>query len=180
MKLDEGQTRGYTCVMKRLNDENIIPSSETCASAVMEALPQVMMIVRGEFRRLRPAELTVPQFRALGFIACHAGASLTAVAEHIGLSISSVSKLVAALAERGFVRHAVSRQDRRLAKLALTTRGKTALEAARQAMHASLTTAFTQLTDNERIAVPLAMNGLQRTILAQPDAHMTDTPGNEE
>lgn len=155
--------------MQRLKNENIVATAEGCASAVLEAIPQVMTTVRGVFRQRRPAELSVPQFRALGFIACHRGISMTAVAEHIGLSISTASRLVSALTERGFIRHAVSRADRRLAKLAVTPAGKAALEDARQALHSMLTTAFLQLTDEERRAVLIAMHGLQRT-LSTPQA----------
>jgi len=69
-------------------------SLDECARQVLETVPLVMRTVRAEMRRRRTADLSVPQFRTLNFLNRQAGASLSQVAEHIGLTLPSMSLLV--------------------------------------------------------------------------------------
>ena len=46
------------------------------------------------------ADLSVPQFRTLLFLRRHPGASLSEVAEHIGLTLPSISKMIDRLEAR--------------------------------------------------------------------------------
>ena len=55
----------------------------------------------------------MPQFRALGVVRRHPGASLSVVAGHIGLTTASVSKLIDSLVKKGLVTRADSPDDRR-------------------------------------------------------------------
>src|SRR5512136_3296462 len=103
-------------------------SSETCAQEVLEVVPLVMRTIRAEMRRHRTADLSVPQFRTLSFIDHNADASLSDVAEHIGLTLPSMSKIVDGLVTRKLVTRQTHPTDRRRMTLTLTTRGQTALE----------------------------------------------------
>ena len=62
-------------------------SASDCAAHLLEIVPAVMRTIRGQMRSHSAAELSVVQFRALAFLNRRAGASLSDLAEHIGLSL---------------------------------------------------------------------------------------------
>ena len=79
-------------------------TAEDCAREVLDVVPLVMRIIRGELRRRGRPELTVPQFRSLAFLDRAGSASLSELADHIGLTLLLVSKLVDGVVERGLAR----------------------------------------------------------------------------
>ena len=103
-------------------------SPDMCAQEILEVVPAVMRAIRAEMRRHRTADLSVPQFRALAFINGKADASLSDVAEHIGLTLPSMSKIIEGLVTRKLVTRQTHPTDRRRLMLALTARGQTALQ----------------------------------------------------
>src|SRR5689334_5564645 len=74
-----------------------------CAGAMLDGMPPVMWFIRRHMRRHRTCGLSVPQFRALVLLDRHPTASLSLVAEHLGSSQPSASRLITKLVERGFV-----------------------------------------------------------------------------
>ena len=58
------------------------------ASKLVEVIPLVMRAIRSHMRANRALDLSVPQYRALGFVVRHPGASLSQVAEHQGLTLA--------------------------------------------------------------------------------------------
>ena len=70
------------------------PSVERCAAAVMETALLVTRLVRADVRQHRPAKLSVSQLRGLAFLNAHPGASLSEMADYLGLTPPSTSKLV--------------------------------------------------------------------------------------
>ncbi|MBI4578561.1 MAG: MarR family transcriptional regulator, partial [Planctomycetes bacterium] len=78
-------------------------SSGQCARHLLATVPVVMRFIRHEMRRHRRGGVTVPQFRALVFVSNHADASLSAMAEHLGLSLPAASRLVQGLVQRGLM-----------------------------------------------------------------------------
>jgi DNA-binding MarR family transcriptional regulator len=108
-------------------------SASACAHQVLDVVPQVMRSLRADMRRFRGPGLGVPQFRVLAFLGQNPGASLSDVADHVGLRLPSMSTLVSGLVERGLVARQESAQDRRRVTLELTPRGSTTLEQARSA-----------------------------------------------
>src|SRR5512136_2172583 len=103
-------------------------SPDACAQEILEVVPAVMRAIRAEMRRHRMADLSVPQFRTLAFVDRNVDASLSDVAEHIGLTLPSMSKIVDGLVSRKLVTRQTHPTDRRRMTLTLTTRGQTALE----------------------------------------------------
>ena len=83
------------------------------ASKLVEVIPLVMRAIRSHMRANRALDLSVPQYRALGFVVRHPGASLSQVAEHQGLTLGAASRLVDGLVTRGLVERRASTQDRR-------------------------------------------------------------------
>jgi MarR family transcriptional regulator for hemolysin len=143
---------------------------DECAQEILEVVPAVMRTIRAELRRHRTADLSVPQFRTLAFIDQKADASLSDVAEHIGLTLPSMSKIVAGLVTRKLVTRQTSPTDRRRMILALTTRGQTALRASREATRACLADDLTALTDRQRETIVQAMEILRPVFSGQREA----------
>ncbi len=146
------------------------PSAEVCAQEVLEVVPVVMRTIRAELRRHRAADLSIPQFRTLAFIDRNADASLSDVAEHIGLTLPSLSKIVDGLVNRKFVTRQTARDDRRRMTLALTARGLNALETSRAATRACLAEELAALSDRQRETVVQAMEILRPMFAAQGKA----------
>jgi len=144
-------------------------SLDECAREVLETVPLVMRTVRAEMRHHRAADLSVPQFRTLNFLHHQAGASLSQVAEHIGLTLPSVSLLVDGLVERKLILRNTSAADRRRVTLTLTARGQSVLDAAHGATQAALAEKLAALSAQDRGIVVQAMQALHP--LFEPDRH---------
>ncbi len=131
------------------------------AAELLDVVPQVMRILRAQVRRHRTADLSVPEFRTLGFLNRHAGASLSDVADHIGLALPSMSKLVDKLVERKLMTREFDTGDRRRVTLALTGRGRSILQAAHATTQAYLAETLSTLSPAERATVAQAMRVLR-------------------
>lgn len=132
-------------------------TSRDTAREILEVVPLVMRTVRTEMRERRAHDLSVPQFRTLGFVERHAGTSLSELAEHIGLTLPSMSKLIDGLVERKLVTRQGRSDDRRRITLALTARGCALLESAHESTQASLAERLSALDENERAIVVRAL-----------------------
>jgi DNA-binding MarR family transcriptional regulator len=142
---------------------------EECAALLMDVVPLVMRSIRAEMRRHR-ADLSVPQFRTLAFLRKHEGASLSQVADHLGLMLPSVSKMVDGLVARGLLTRKDSSADRRYVALALTARGRSALASARKATQLHLAQILRALPQDERPSVVRAMEALRPVFAAEREA----------
>ncbi len=118
-------------------------------------------------RRHRTVDLSVPQFRTLGYIDRNANASLSDAAEHIGLALPSMSKMIDGLVMRKLVTRQTDPTDRRRMVLTLTRSGQTALTASRVATRACLAENLGALTDAERANVVRAMEALRPIFTAE-------------
>jgi DNA-binding MarR family transcriptional regulator len=142
-------------------------SPDVCAQEVLEVVPVVMRTIRAELRRHRAADLSIPQFRTLAFIDRQTDASLSDVAEHIGLTLPSMSKIVEGLVVRKFVTRQTHATDRRRMMLALTARGQTALQTSREATRACLAEDLATLSQRQRDTIAQAMEIL-RPVFTSP------------
>src|SRR5581483_2873900 len=143
--------------MKRLASETEHPAAAIdAAGLVLDTVPAVVRYIRAEMRRHREG-LSIPQFRALGFLARHPGASLSDVAEHVGLMLPSASKMVDGLVERKLADRQVSTTDRRYLTLTLTPHGRDLFDSARRAAQTRLVDVLSGLTPEERETVAQAM-----------------------
>ncbi len=95
-----------------------------CGSLLMDVIPMVMAEIRSHSVRQQPRELSIAQFRAMGFIDRHPGTSMSKVAEFLGLTLSSVSKHVEKLVGLGYLVHKVCPGNRRQASLEASPKGK--------------------------------------------------------
>ena len=142
-------------------------SPDQCAREVLEVIPLVMRSIRSELRKHRGGDISVPQFRTLLFLSRHENASLSEVAEHIGLTLPSMSSIVDILVTRKLATRETYHGDRRRMTLTLTGRGRTALQSALMATEAYLRVLFGMLSSPECATVVKAMQVL-RPVFMKP------------
>ncbi len=153
-RIDAVSHPGYTFIMQPLNTETASPDLKLqCAAMLMEVVPAVMRRIRTEMRSQRMPSLSVPQFRALIYLRRNEGASLSDVADQLGIMLPSMSKAIDALVGRGLVIRRVSPSDRRYASLRLSARGQTELRRARSITEANLALALSALSPAQQAEV---------------------------
>ena len=122
-----------------------------------------MRFIRREMRSNRQLELTVPQFRSLVFLNLQPASSLSAMAEHLGLSLPATSRMVDLLVHRRLVQRRIQSKDRRTVALSLTRQGRDVFLAARNVTQSALAGRFEKLSAQDRTVIITAMSILQRT-----------------
>jgi DNA-binding MarR family transcriptional regulator len=154
----------------KLLDSATKASVEGCAAAVIETAFDVVRLVRAEIHRSRPARLSLQQVRALGCVDRAAGASLSLVAEQLGLALPSASHLVDGLVRRGLLARRNDAADRRRIRLDLTARGTAALRRAMDLARTTVAERIAGLTASERRAVVESIDLLRPHLVneAQP------------
>ncbi len=153
----------YNCTMQPLHKTSYpAGSAAKCASEILESVPAIMRYIRAHMRRHRGSDLSVPQFRALAFVGANAGASLSALAEQLGLSLPATSRLVEGLVRKGMIVRRVRQGNRRVVALTISTFGQRTLSAARQATVKRLTEILAPLGCAERLTILHALRTLHR------------------
>ena len=137
------------------------PGLDTLANLILDSVPLVMRTLRCEMRRNRETELSVPQFRILSFVHRRGSSSLSEIAEHMGLTLPSMSKMVDGLVMRSFVTRSNDASDRRRLVIALTERGTKAWESAREATRVSMVKTLATLSGDERRELGRSMEKLR-------------------
>ncbi len=140
-------------------------SPKACAGEVLDTIPSIMQAVRVQMRRSRGPGVSVPQFRVLTYLNRTEGASLSAVADRVGLSLPAMSRLVDGLVDRNLVRREESETDRRFVVLRLTAEGRNLVHTARAATQTHLAEALDGLTPTQRTQVMHAMQLLRPLFL---------------
>jgi len=129
---------------------------------MLDGLPQVMWFIRREMRRHRTRGMSIPQFRTLVLIDDQPTVSLSAVAENLGSSLPTASRIVSGLVNKGLLTRETCAADRRQCSLRLTGTGRAALNAGRRATQERLSAELAGLGERERAVVAEAMQSLNR------------------
>jgi len=108
------------------------------------------------------------------FLYRNEGASLSEVANHVGLMLPSVSKIIDALVTRKLVIRTVLPGDRRYISLKLSKLGRTTLMKARRGTEASLAEKIAALSPDQQAMISEAMQ-----TLASVFAPMETSSGNK-
>jgi DNA-binding MarR family transcriptional regulator len=116
---------------------------------MLKVIPQVMGVIRAEMRKRRRSDLSVMQFRAMVYLDLDPGASLSAVAEYLGLTLPTVSQMIDGMVEKGLVTRQESTIDRRRIRLSLTDQGRDVLEKSFSGTQAYLGEIISQLEVQE-------------------------------
>jgi MarR family transcriptional regulator for hemolysin len=134
---------------------------DACAQDLMDTAPQVVQAIRVEMRRGRGADISIPQFRTMRFIQSCSDSSPSHLAEHLGLTLPSVSKLVDGLVKQKLVTRKGSPTDRRKSILVLTQTGESIVDSARANARTNLAKKMKQLSESDLQTVLQAMTILR-------------------
>ena len=140
--------------------------SDEAARELLEVVPVITKDIRSEMRSRRSPDLTVPQFRTLAFVDRNEGASLSAVANHMGLTLPSTSRLVDVLIARGMLTREDNPADRRRVKLGVTNHGLTILETSRRGTLTYLAGKLASLSAEDREIIVKAMKALRSVFIS--------------
>ena len=80
-------------------------SAGDCATDLLDSVPPVIWFIRRQMRDHRHG-LSLPQLRVLAKVHSQPTASLSAVAEHVGASLPTASRLVNGLVAKGLLARA--------------------------------------------------------------------------
>ncbi|HEX8523071.1 MAG TPA: MarR family transcriptional regulator [Tepidisphaeraceae bacterium] len=155
--------------MQVLHNASNQADAKTTADAILEGLPPVMWFIRRHMRRHRTAGMSVPQYRALCVLEKNPTANLGTIAELLGASQPTVSRLVSGLVSRGYVARKTCSDDRRQCEIVLTARGRAKVEDARQANIAALAEEIRHLDPAQQRTIVSAMQLLHGTFTPQPN-----------
>ena len=130
---------------------------DLCTHELMDTAPKIMQSIRIEMRRGRGADLSIPQFRTLGFIQRNRDSSLSDLADHLGLTLPSVSKLVDGLVKGQLITRQEAAADRRRLMLVLTGNGEALLNSARATAQENLAKVLGSLTSEDLTTIHRAL-----------------------
>ena len=107
------------------------------AAAAAEAAPRLLYVVGRVDRairreldaRLRPFELTSPQYTALSVLSARSGLSNAQLARRCYVTPQSMSETILMLERRGLIRRAPDHLNKRILRTVLTTNGQDVLRA---------------------------------------------------
>ncbi len=145
---------------------------DTCARDITETAPQIMQSIRVEMRRAHGSEISIPQFRTLRFIQRNPDSSLSNLAEHLGLTLPSVSKLVDGLVKQKLINRQESTHDRRRLTLVLTQSGESIVNTARAGTQANIAKALKHLSNAELEIIHQAMQLLHPLFASQSGSNL--------
>ena len=139
----------------------VVAPADECARIIVDTVPAVMRRIRERMRRHGPPSLSIPQFRALGFLDRNPGACLSELSDHLGIARPTASVIVDRLVQRHLVVRTDDPQERRRVALRLTPTGLQLLEQARSATRAWIATVLTGLSEEslQRMAAGLTLMG---------------------
>jgi len=147
--------------MKQLQNETKFSHSSTdCTALLMEVVPLLMGRIRKEMRSHRMSGISVPQLRTLIFLYRNEGTNLSSVAEHVGLGLPSMSKIVDTLVERKLVIRKSQSSDRRRISLKLSAQGIEVLKQTCSKTEADLADAMKLLTPSQQAIIVEALKTL--------------------
>lgn len=148
--------------MQQLSELTVKPhSTESCAVEILETVPSVMRFIRTQMRLYRGADLSVPQFRTLIYVSRNPGASLSALAEHLDVSLPGTSRLVEGLVRKRLLDRRIPADNRRMVALSVSHRGQRTVTRAQEATVKSLVGVLEVLSDEEREAIQSSMRTLR-------------------
>ncbi|MCP6757576.1 MAG: MarR family transcriptional regulator [Fischerella sp. CENA71] len=124
-------------------------TSQECAARVMETIPLLMRFIRADMRTHSADCLSIPQLRSLAFLKRNPGASLSEVAEHLGVTCATASTTIERLVQRNLVQRTDHPQERRRVVLNLTEEGKQLLEQSQQKTRAHIAEILEDLTPEQ-------------------------------
>jgi len=140
------------------------PDVSAAADHVLEAVPRVMRRIRQAMRAEAggPPTTTVPQLRALLYVRRSPGSSLSAMAEHLGMTLPACSALAERLVRAGWLERTIDPAERRRVQLRLTALGMERVAHASLRARAWLIDGLGDLTPGDLASLQAALDVLDR------------------
>ena len=135
-------------------------SPSAVATDVLDCVPPVMWFIRCRMRSHRKG-LSLPQFQALVRVDQQPSTCMSLVAEHLGSSLSTTSRIVGGLVSQGLLTRTACSDDRRQFALDITPRGRAVLDSAYQGARTDLESKFSQMSGPDRNRLAGAMDVLK-------------------
>ena len=139
-----------------------------CAEELLEVVPLIMRALRAEVRRRKAQDLSVPQFRALAFVGRNDAAKLSDLANFLGLTAPSASKLVDGLVAAKLIERTIPLGDRRRVSLTLSRNGRREYQTILKHARTFLAAKVRHLASGKRQRLFLAMRDLRDAFENQP------------
>jgi MarR family transcriptional regulator for hemolysin len=108
---------------------SVADDAEGCARDLLEVVPLASRWLRAAVRRREPT-WSLPQLMAMGYLRLKPDASLSDLANHLGVGLPTASTLVSRLVSVNHVNRRDDPAERRRALLRLTSKGERQLDAA--------------------------------------------------
>lgn len=154
-----------------------ISAGGRAAALLMDVIPLIMNRLRAETFHHMP-ELSMPQLRTLIFLYRHEDASVSQVADYVGLKLPSMSKTVNTLVVRKLVISRASSKDRRCVRLRLSPSGVNELMRARRLIEARLVERLAILGPDKQAGIVTALEALRPLFTGEETSCLT--PGNDK
>jgi DNA-binding MarR family transcriptional regulator len=135
-------------------------SAANCAEQLLLTLPPVMRFVRSHMRSHRNKGLSIPQFRTLVLLQSAPTTNLSGVADFLGSSLPTASRIVSCLVSKKFVHRRECPCDRRQVELLVTSRGAAMMQKSRTVTQQMLANELQTLPAEQRGTVLSAMKAL--------------------
>jgi DNA-binding MarR family transcriptional regulator len=150
-------------------------SLAVCSHAVVNSVPPVIWFIRAQIKKHRGG-LSFPQFRVLCKVNRQPAVSLSELAEHLGSSLPTASRMVTGMVNKGLLIRKGCENDRRQCELGLSESGRKVLESVWGSTHEEIAKPLGKLSREERDVLMRAMGILQELFgsAGVPDALRAD------
>lgn len=141
---------------------------DQCAAGLMEVVPAIMQFIRVEMRDQSSTLLSVPQFRVLAYLDQFPGASLSEVADHLGVTRATASAMTDRLVQRHFVNRVEHPEMRRQIRLTLTDSGSAYLKEIQLVTQDKIAALLKPLTSEQLCDVATGLITLRKVFQCSP------------
>ena len=135
--------------------------ADACARSLLEVVPLASRWARAAVRRREPS-WSLPQLMAMGFVRLNPDASVSDLANHLGVGLPTASTLVSRLVSMDQLDRRDDPAERRRALLRLTPQGEAQLEAALADTQAELAERLRSLSARDLARVCRCLAVLER------------------
>jgi len=151
-----------------------------CAVEFLEVLPLIMGSLHCELRHDPATTLTMAQFRTLSFLSRHGTASVSQIADFLGLGLPATSKIIDGLFTSGTVSRRGDPADRRRVLLEISNTGRNELLATRAITHNHLAELLSPLSETDRARLLDALRSLRPIFMKFSSGACTSTHPHEK
>jgi DNA-binding MarR family transcriptional regulator len=144
------------------------PERESVVDAVLTASRVLVAIAARSLAEVAD-EVTLTQYRSLVVLASRGPQSVAALADELGVTPSTVSRLCDRLVRKGLVRRREDRRDRRAVRLALTPAGRELVDAVTERRRTEITGLLDGIPEEEQRSLVHALRRLAQAAGEVPE-----------